>query len=145
MLNDLSANKRDKFDHVLIETTGLANPAPIVQTFFLDEGLAANYRLDGIVTVVDCKHVMLRLDEVRAPSSFTPPLPVEAQAVAPARGTAAAWMYAIQLVHPSLSRCVSFSDSLTFEPHSRLHMFACRVLPRRLAETCNWAGPPCCG
>lgn len=69
MLTDLSTNKRDKFDHVLIETTGLANPAPIVQTFFLDENLARNYRLDGIVTVVDCKHVMLRLDEVKPRSS----------------------------------------------------------------------------
>jgi G3E family GTPase len=83
MLTDLSTNKRDKFDHVLIETTGLANPAPIVQTFFLDEGLAANYRLDGIVTVVDCKHVMLRLDEVCAPPSSTPPPPAVARPVAP--------------------------------------------------------------
>jgi len=65
MLSDLAMNKRDKFDHVLIETTGLANPAPIIQTFFLDDQLSQQYRLDGLVTVVDSKHVTRHLNEVK--------------------------------------------------------------------------------
>ncbi|WP_149109017.1 CobW family GTP-binding protein [Limnoglobus roseus] len=48
--------RRDKFDAILIETTGLADPAPVAQTFFADDEVRANTRLDGIVTVVDAKH-----------------------------------------------------------------------------------------
>jgi G3E family GTPase len=49
--------KRDQFDYLLIETTGLADPAPVIQSFFVDEILAAQTILDAIVTVVDAKHV----------------------------------------------------------------------------------------
>ena len=49
--------RRDKFDGIIIETTGLANPAPVAQTFFVDEGVQAKTRLDAIVTVVDAKHL----------------------------------------------------------------------------------------
>src|SRR5271168_4388908 len=45
--------RRDKFDYILIETTGLADPGPVVQTFFFDEELKTKVRLDGVVTVVD--------------------------------------------------------------------------------------------
>ena len=55
--------RRDKFDGIIIETTGLANPAPVAQTFFIDEGVKAKTRLDAIVTVVDAKHVLARLDD----------------------------------------------------------------------------------
>ncbi|VEU40344.1 unnamed protein product [Pseudo-nitzschia multistriata] len=51
------------FDHVLIETTGLADPAPVAQTFFVDEDVKQNYELDAIVTVVDAKHVLPHLRE----------------------------------------------------------------------------------
>jgi len=57
------AERRDKFDHVLIETTGLADPGPVAQTFFAEDDISARYRLDGIVTLVDAKHVLLHLDE----------------------------------------------------------------------------------
>ena len=50
--------RRDKFDGIIIETTGLANPAPVAQTFFVDEDVKAKTRLDAIVTVVDAKHVL---------------------------------------------------------------------------------------
>merc|ERR1719205_494732 len=50
-------------DGVIIETTGLADPAPVAQTFFADEFVQANMALDGILTVVDCKHVMEHLKE----------------------------------------------------------------------------------
>src|SRR4029453_1375585 len=53
--------RRDKFDYVLIETTGLADPGPVAQTFFADEEMKAKLRLDGIVTVVDAKHISLHL------------------------------------------------------------------------------------
>jgi len=53
--------RRQKFDGIIIETTGLANPAPVAQTFFVDEDIRAKTRLDAIVTVVDAKHLPARL------------------------------------------------------------------------------------
>ena len=55
--------RRDKFDYILVETTGLADPAPVAQTFFVDEEVRAQLRLDAIVTVVDAKHLALHLFE----------------------------------------------------------------------------------
>merc|ERR1719300_2068985 len=52
-----------KFDGVIIETTGLADPAPVAQTFLVDEDIRALYELDAIVTVVDAKHLTARLDD----------------------------------------------------------------------------------
>jgi G3E family GTPase len=49
--------KRDQFDALVIETTGLADPAPVIQSFFVDEVLATQTALDAVVTVVDAKHV----------------------------------------------------------------------------------------
>jgi G3E family GTPase len=54
--------RKDRLDGVLIETTGLANPAPVAQTFFTDDEMRRNYRLDAIVTVVDAKHAPAHLD-----------------------------------------------------------------------------------
>jgi G3E family GTPase len=54
--------RKDRLDGILIETTGLANPAPVAQTFFTDDEMKRNFRLDGIVTVVDAKHVSTHLD-----------------------------------------------------------------------------------
>ena len=51
-----------KFDRVLIETTGLADPAPVAQTFFMDELLSEKFEVDSIITVVDSKHVTRHLD-----------------------------------------------------------------------------------
>ena len=51
------------FDGVLIETTGLADPAPVAQTFFVDERVVGRYKLDGIITVVDAKHIVQHIDE----------------------------------------------------------------------------------
>jgi G3E family GTPase len=51
------------FDRVVIETTGLANPGPVAQTFFIDDEVGANYLLDAVVTVVDARHAMQQLDE----------------------------------------------------------------------------------
>ncbi len=53
--------RRDRFDGIIIETTGLANPAPVAQTFFVDETVRDKTRLDAIVTVVDAKHLPQRL------------------------------------------------------------------------------------
>ena len=53
--------RRDKFDYILIETTGLADPGPVAQTFFADEEVRAGCHLDGIVTVVDAKHAAQQL------------------------------------------------------------------------------------
>ncbi len=55
--------RKDKLDGILIETTGLANPAPVAQTFFTDDEIKASFKLDAIVTVVDAKHVAQHLDK----------------------------------------------------------------------------------
>ncbi len=51
------------FDRLVIETTGLANPGPVAQTFFMDEEVSMHYLLDAVITVVDAKHAMQQLDE----------------------------------------------------------------------------------
>eukprot|EP00984_Skeletonema_dohrnii_P001452 scaffold463_cov107-Skeletonema_dohrnii-CCMP3373.AAC.2 len=55
--------RMDKFDGVIIETTGLADPAPVVQTFFVDEDIPTMYSLDSVITVVDAKVILDRLAE----------------------------------------------------------------------------------
>jgi G3E family GTPase len=55
--------RRDKFDHILVETTGLADPAPVAQTFFVDDEVRSQLALDAIVTVVDAKHLVQHLDD----------------------------------------------------------------------------------
>ncbi|DBA74480.1 TPA: hypothetical protein ACH3X2_000945 [Trebouxia sp. C0005] len=62
MLNDL-IRRRDQFDQVVIETTGLANPAPIINTLMMHDDMQDNIRLDGVVTLVDAKHVEQHLDD----------------------------------------------------------------------------------
>ena len=55
--------RKDKFDHILIETTGLADPGPVVQTFFVDEQLKEKLFVNGVVTLVDAKHILQHIDE----------------------------------------------------------------------------------
>ena len=65
ILGDLADKRADgtlAFDRVLIETTGLADPGPVAQTFFLDESVATRYRLDAVITLVDAVHAMRQLD-----------------------------------------------------------------------------------
>jgi len=54
-----------KLDGIIIETTGMADPAPVAQTFFVDDMVKEFARLDGIVTLVDAKHIEQHLDEVK--------------------------------------------------------------------------------
>ena len=64
-LSDLAAKKRSgeiDFERVVIETTGLADPGPVAQTFFMDDEVAETYLLDSILTLVDAKHASLQLD-----------------------------------------------------------------------------------
>jgi G3E family GTPase len=65
--------RRDKFDHIMIETTGMADPGPVAQTFFMDDDLREALSLDGVVTLVDSKHVLLHIedsDEVKEQIAF---------------------------------------------------------------------------
>ncbi len=55
--------RRGRFDAILVETTGLADPAPVAQTFFMDEDVRAWAQLDAVVALVDAKHLMLRLKD----------------------------------------------------------------------------------
>ena len=64
-LSSLAQKRADgklHFDRVVIETTGLANPGPVAQTFFIDDEVGANFMLDAVITVVDAKHAMSQLD-----------------------------------------------------------------------------------
>ena len=66
VLGDLAAQKQSgklDFDRVVIETTGLANPGPVAQTFFMDDQIANEFLLDAIITLVDAKHANKQLDE----------------------------------------------------------------------------------
>lgn len=54
--------RKHKFDHIIIETTGMADPGPVAQTFFMDEEMKDKLRLDAIITLVDAKHVLQHLD-----------------------------------------------------------------------------------
>ena len=65
-LQDLAAKKRRgelDFDRVVIETTGVADPGPVAQTFFMDDEIAESYLLDSILTLVDAKHATGQLDD----------------------------------------------------------------------------------
>lgn len=55
--------RRDKFDYILIETTGMADPGPVAQTFFVDDEIQEKLRIDGIVTLVDSKHVLQHIEQ----------------------------------------------------------------------------------
>ncbi|XP_033108620.1 COBW domain-containing protein 1-like isoform X2 [Anneissia japonica] len=59
--------KKGKFDYVLLETTGLADPGPIASIFWLDDGLGSELYLDGIITVVDAKYGLSNLQEQKQP------------------------------------------------------------------------------
>ncbi|MFS8000408.1 putative cobW/HypB/UreG, nucleotide-binding domain, cobalamin (vitamin B12) biosynthesis CobW [Helianthus anomalus] len=65
MIGELVSKKKGKFDHIVIETTGLANPAPIIQTFYAEDQIFNDVKLDGVVTLVDAKHVNIHLDDVK--------------------------------------------------------------------------------
>ncbi|GIL71418.1 hypothetical protein Vretimale_2715 [Volvox reticuliferus] len=64
ILNKL-IKRKGKFDAIMIETTGLANPGPVIQTFFVDDNIKDACVLDAVLTVVDAKHVMQHLDDVK--------------------------------------------------------------------------------
>lgn len=55
--------RKNAFDAIIVETTGVADPAPVAQTFFMDDDVRASARLDAVVAVVDARHVLQRLDD----------------------------------------------------------------------------------
>ena len=68
ILGELQAKREAKqldFERIIIETTGMANPGPVAQTFFMDEDIGNYYLLDSIVTLVDAKHADKQLDDFR--------------------------------------------------------------------------------
>ncbi|KAG9440579.1 hypothetical protein H6P81_020744 [Aristolochia fimbriata] len=62
--------RKERLDHILIETTGLADPAPLVSILWLDEQLESAIKLDSIITVVDAKNLLLQLDQKSVSTSF---------------------------------------------------------------------------
>jgi len=72
ILGNLMA-RRDRFDRIVLETTGLANPGPVAQTFFVDDTMREKFALDGIVTMVDARHFeqqLLDSEETRTQIAF---------------------------------------------------------------------------
>src|ERR1700760_4285342 len=59
------AKRKGKFDAIIVETTGLADPGPVAQTFFVDEDVKARTQLDSVTAVVDAKHILLSLSDSR--------------------------------------------------------------------------------
>ena len=55
--------RKDRFDHILVETTGMADPGPVAQTFFVDDEIKTKVRLDAIVTMVDAGHIHRHIDD----------------------------------------------------------------------------------
>ncbi|OQU90206.1 hypothetical protein SORBI_3002G364800 [Sorghum bicolor] len=62
--------RKDRMDHILLETTGLADPAPLVSVLWLDDQLESSIRLDSIITVIDAKNFRVQIDEHKNSSSF---------------------------------------------------------------------------
>jgi G3E family GTPase len=60
------------FDTLVIETTGLADPAPVAQTFFIDDRIRSEFQLNSVVTVVDSKHIWQQLDSSPSEGSRSP-------------------------------------------------------------------------
>jgi G3E family GTPase len=60
--------RKGRFDAIIVETTGLADPGPVAQTFFVDEEVRAKAKLDSVTTVVDAKHILLRLSDSKEAS-----------------------------------------------------------------------------
>lgn len=56
--------RKGRFDYILLETSGVADPGPIANMFWMDDGLAAEIYLDGIITVIDARNIVTSLDEV---------------------------------------------------------------------------------
>lgn len=63
--------KRERFDYVLVETTGLADPSSIASTFWVDDGMEIDMTLDAIVTVIDAKHLDRHLSTVETPGAVS--------------------------------------------------------------------------
>ena len=60
---DQLMKRKDKLDYIIVETTGMANPAPVAQTFWVDDDIKETYSLDAIVTMVDAKHIWQHIDD----------------------------------------------------------------------------------
>lgn len=63
-IEQLIENSRGKIDYILLETTGVADPAPIAKMFWIDEGLSSNVYIDGVVTVLDAQNILKCLEDV---------------------------------------------------------------------------------
>jgi len=62
------AERKDSFDYIFIETTGMADPGPLVNSLWLDQALESSIVLDSIVTIVDAKHFLSQLNSGTSPS-----------------------------------------------------------------------------
>lgn len=63
-IEQLIANSKHKIDYILLETTGIADPGPIANMFWLDQGLASNVYIDGVITVVDAENIITCLEDI---------------------------------------------------------------------------------
>jgi len=113
-----SKNSGKTLDGVIIETTGLADPAPVAQTFFADDFVQKNLSLDGILTLVDAKHLILHLDEEK-------PEGVENEAIEQVA-------FADRIL---LNKCDLVSEEELAEVERRIHMINKGVKVRRTVQS----------
>lgn len=114
-----NASKNNKpLDGVLIETTGLADPAPVAQTFFADDYIQQKLQLDGILTVVDAEHLIMHLDEEK-------PQGVENEAVEQVA-------FADRIL---LNKCDTVEEAQLAEVERRIRMINDRVQIKRCVKS----------
>ena len=108
------AERKEELDHVVIESTGLANPAPIAQTFFLHEGVKEHFTLDAVVTMIDALHIDKQLShtpEAKDQVAFADRLVINKTDLVEPDELAA--------VRNTLSGINPLADVLEAEPHAR--------------------------
>ena len=105
--------RKGGFDAIIVETTGLADPGPVAQTFFMDDEIAESYLLDSILTLVDAKHAATQLNDrhrLRSPSVGL--ILADEVALAPPEGGRSRVAPTVNLISPveSMLECIAVGD-----------------------------------
>jgi hypothetical protein len=114
--------RKGRMDGIIVETTGLADPAPVAQTFFVDEDVRRQTRLDAIVTVVDAKHLLGEIDRApEAQRAFAESIPMPAS-IAP--NAAASISPKCSAAMPLISTAFSRSNRDFSPKHTTMNMMS---------------------
>lgn len=138
IISDLMA-RPDRFDHLVIETTGLADPAPVIQSFFVDEVMAKQTELDAVVTVVDAQYIETHWDssEAQEQIAFADVVLLNKQDLVPAEKMAdltlkVRGLNAIAAIHPTQDCDIALNKVLSIKAFNLQH--ALSIDPELLNE-----------